>query len=310
MAVLPFGRSFNMKVSLQWKLLIVCLGMLAVLDWPVRAQDHDHDYDHRAEVHGYQGRQAHYLAEHGDFAISYADAELAFHIHLHAGAFVDGNALDEDTVFAPEQLIVAATEAAESLRPAGELWEPTGVDVNEAFWVLPQHEQEDLPALGFTTADIGTGVFVDDQVQLNLRAIQGPGDFSLWEDNAFGLPSFYLATHERQNSATFSVGLHAHYNWTFSAPGDYILVFEATAELVAGGLVDALSIFHFKVIEDPLCLAFLPGDLNGDCVVDEHDLHLVEDNLGNTARTWPMEGDHEHGREDSDQGPGNSHDLH
>ncbi len=290
-----------MKANIRLKQIVLFSVVLLVLIWFVGAQEHDHDH---GDAHVYEGSQAHYLAEHGDFEIGYEDGELELHIHLHAGTIVDGNALDEDTAFEPQQLVVVATETAEILRPATDLWGPTGVEVNEPLWVLPQHEQEGLPAFGFSTEEIEPGVFVDDQVQLNLRTIQGPGDFSLWEDNAFGLPTFFLSTHEGQNSTIFPVGLHAHFNWAFSLPGDYILVFEATAELVTGGFVDALSIYHFKVTEKPLCLESLPGDVNGDCVVDEHDLHIVEDNLGNTARTWPEDGDHEHKHEDDDHDHG------
>ena len=85
--------------------------------------------------------------------------------------------------------------------------------------------------------------------------------------------------------------------WTWSrlaaAPGDYILVFEATAELVDGGRVETLSIFRFKVVDGPFCLNPLPGDVNGDCTVDEHDLRMVEDSLGKTASCWPGHDDHE-----------------
>lgn len=290
-----------MQVDVQWKQSVAFLCVLLVGTWSVSAQDHDDDHGHdHGEAHAYEGPQAYYLAEHGDFEIGCEEGELKLHIHLHAGTIVDGNALDEDTGFDPEQLIVVATEEAEILRPPGDLLEPTGVEVNEPLWILPQHEQEGLPAFGFSTAEIEAGVFVNDQVQLSLRAMQGPGDFSLWEDDAFGLPAFYLSTHEALTSAQFPVGLHAHFNWAFGAPGDYILVFEASAELVVGGSVDALSIYHFKVTEEPLCLEPLPGDVNGDCVVDEHDLHIVEENLGKTAPSWPAEGDHDHGHDDDD----------
>ncbi len=258
----------------------------------VSAQDHDHDHDHG---HAYEGAAAYYLAEHGDFEIGLEEGELELHIHCHAGAIVDGNALEEDTGFAPEQITVVATEEAETRRPAGDLWEATGVDVNEALWVLPQHEREGLPAFGFSTEEIEPGLLVDDQVLLSLRALQGPGDFSLWEDDAFGQPGFFFSTHEGLTSSTFPIGLHAHFNWAFSAPGDYILVFEATAALVTGGSVEALAIHHFKVTEAPLCLQPLAGDVNGDCIVDEHDLHIVEDNQGKTVPSWP--GDPVHLRE-------------
>lgn len=253
----------------------------------VSAHDHDHD-----DGPVFEGTSVYYLAEHGDFEIGYEEGELELHIHLHAGAVVDGNALEDDTGFAPEQLAVVVTEEAEILRPAGDLWEATGVDVNEPLWVLPQHEREGLPAFGFSTEEIEAGLLVDDQIQLRLRALQGPGDFSLWEDDAFGQPDFFFSTHEGLTSSAFPIGLHAHYNWAFSAPGDYILVFEATADLLTGSSVETLAIYRFKVTETPLCLEPLPADVNGDGIVDEQDLQIVEDNLGEMAPCWPD--DHTH----------------
>ncbi|MFC1760775.1 choice-of-anchor M domain-containing protein [Planctomycetota bacterium] len=268
----------NTLTLLKKRIAVLLISFIMTLG--ALAEDHDHG-------HIYEGASAYYLAEHGDFEIGYEDGELEMHIHLHAGTIVDGNVLEEDTSFAPEQLVVVATETAEILRPDGSDWQPTGVDVNETLWVLPQHEKEGLPALGFSTHDIDTGLFVEDQIQLRLRALQGPGDFSLWEDNALGQPIFYISSYAGQTSAVFPIGLHAHHNWGFSAPGDYILVFEATADLVTGGSAEALSIYRFKVTDVPLRLQPLPGDVNGDGHVDEHDLHIVEDNLGETAPTWP-----------------------
>ncbi len=279
-----------MKTSLLLKALCAVLGILLIVVLPVAGDDHDHDHDHdHGHGHAYEGPPAYYTAEHGDFEIGYEDGELELHIHLHAGAVVDGNALHEDTGFEPDQLTVVATEEAEILRPAGELWEPTGVEVNEPFWVLPQHGQEGLPAYGFATEEIPSGVFVDDVVGLNLRHIKGPGDFSLWQSDAFGVPSFALSTHEELLSAAFPIGLHAHYNWGFTAPGEYTMVFEATGELVAGGQVEALSVYYFKVTEEHSCIKPLAADVNGDCRVDFLD-------IGHLASQWlePHSHDHSH----------------
>lgn len=265
--------------------------------------DHDHEHDH-GHAQPYEGETGYYLAEHGDFDIGLEEGQLELHIHLGAGAIVNGEPLEEDVVADPGQLIIVATEEAEIRRPEGDLWEPTGVDVNEPVWVLPEIEKEGLPAFGLATEEVDAGVLVDDLVILTLRYIQGPGDFSLWESDGFGLPTFLFSTHEGVTSAAFPAGRHAHYNWGFSAPGDYTLVFEVSAELVEGRFVDTLSVYRFKVTEEPLCLQLLPGDVNGDCVVDEHDLEIVQENLGKTASTWPAEGDHDH---DHDRDHGDDH---
>jgi len=233
------------------------------------------------------GETAYYLAEHGDLDIGFEEGQLDLHVHLHAGAIVNGKALPEDTSFDPDAVIVVATQEARILRPAGPLWDPTGTDVNRPLWVLPQHEKEGLPALGLATDEIETGVFVNDVVTLSLRHLKGPGDFSLWADNALGQPGFLLSTHGQILSTTLPVALHAHCNWGFTRPGTYTLVFEVTANLSGGGSTRALAICTFLVSESPIPLEALPGDINLDGVVNESDLQIVKDNLGRRIPVWP-----------------------
>jgi len=184
-------------------------------------------------------------------------------------------------------VIVVATQDARILRPAGPVWDPTGADANEPLWVLPQHEKEGLPAFGLATEDIDPGVFLGDTVTLNLRHLKGPGDFSLWSDDAFGQPGFLLSTHNRVLSAPLPVGLHSHSNWGFTRPGTYTLVFEVTGDLVSSGSARALAICTFLVSESPIPLETLPGDINRDATVNESDLQIVKDNWGRTCTVWP-----------------------
>ena len=290
------------QVTFIFRCILIAVFVLSGPSLAEEADGHDHDHDHdhhhdHGHAQAYEGQTAYYLAEHGDFDIGFADGQLHLRIHLHAGTIVDGEPLAKETVFDPGQLIVVATEEAEIPRPAGELWEPTGAEPNDALWVLPQIGREHVPAFGLATEEIDPGFFVDDTVVLSLRYLNGPGDFSLWQSDAFGIPTFLFSSHANLVAAGVPVGRHAHYNWAFTAPGDYTLVFEATAQLVAGGFVSALSVYTFKVTEGPLCLAPLPGDVNGDCVVDEYDLEIVQANLGKDAPRWPADHDHPHEHE-------------
>jgi len=102
----------KMKHTLLLFGLVVALAL--VLAGRSAAQDGDehtdHDHDHGA-AQRHEGRTAYYLAEHGDFSIGFEDGQLALHIHLHAGAIVDGEPLEADTVFDPGQLVIVATVA-------------------------------------------------------------------------------------------------------------------------------------------------------------------------------------------------------
>lgn len=279
------------------QLAVLPLLLLAVPSAKAQEHDHDHDHDHDDSAHHYAGETAYYLAEHGDFEIGLEDGGLALHFHLHAGTIVDGEPLAEDMVFEPSQLIVVATNEAKQLRPADEIWHATGADANEPLWVLPQHERQGLPALGVSTAGIEIGTLLDDAVSLELRYCDGPGQVSLWADDAFGQPSFLLSTHHQELLAILPVGLHAHYNWGFSKPGTYTLVFEASGDLVTGCHVHTLAVYTFLIADDPVLLRKPAADLNSDGIVDQTDLQLVQDQLGQTALIWPPDRQNE-SRED------------
>jgi surface-anchored protein len=230
-----------------------------------------------------------YLAGHGDLDIGVDDSnQLDLHVHVHAGGIVNGNALTEDTPFDPDQAIIVGTQDAKILRPAGATWNSTGVDANAPLWVLPQEAKANLPMFGLATEDIDPGIFVGDTVTLTLRHLKGPGDFSLWANDAFGQQQFLFSTHDKLLSTTLPVGLHAHNNWGFSRPGTYTLVFEVTGNLVVGGSTRALALYTFLISEKPIPLKPLVGDVNADGIVDDLDLAIVQGNLGQVVPVWPF----------------------
>ncbi|NQV32803.1 MAG: hypothetical protein HQ515_08920, partial [Phycisphaeraceae bacterium] len=101
-------------------------------------------------------------------------------------------------------------------------------------------------------------------------------------------------------STVLPTGLHAHFNWGFSEPGTYHLVFEVTGNLTTGEKTETLSIYTFLVTDRPICLQTLTGDLNHDGIVDEHDQAILQEHLGLTVPMWPaqdpnQEANHHHG---------------
>jgi len=262
--------------------LVIVLPAIPLL-LPPNADAQPADPDHTDER---LGRTTCYLAEHGDLDIGFAGVRLDLQIHLHAGAIVDGNTVDEDAGFEPDELIVVATHEAKILRPKRPPWDSTGIDANEPLWVLPQHERENVPAFGLATKKMEPGVFLDNVVTLSLRHAKEPGEFSLWADDAFGFPKFALSTHDQRLSSTLPVTLHARYNWGFAEPGTYTMVFEVSGDLVEGGFTCGLGLYTFQVSGKPVRLEALPGDVNQDGG-DETNLRIVEDNWGRVARVWP-----------------------
>ena len=59
----------------------------------------------------------------------------------------------------------------------------------ELFYQLPQHEEEGLLYLGIASDEVEAGVFVGDEVKLNLKSVEGPGEVYLYSTDTFGKPT-------------------------------------------------------------------------------------------------------------------------
>ena len=275
-----------MRNTRSLQVVTTLLAVTVTLLFSAAANAHDAN-----EPHDTATEAAYYLAGHGDFGVGLDDGHLHFHVHLHAGAVVDANELAEDVEYDPDHITIVASPDALALRPADAIWDASGTDANEALWVLPQHHQENLPNFGLATEELETGLFVDDSVTLSLRHLKGPGQLSIWTDDAFGQPVFLFSSHDELLSTVLPVGLHAHCNWGFTHAGIYEAVFEVSADLVTGETINDLAICTFLVAVDPVPLQALEGDVNGDGIVDGIDLVLVAENLGRTTSVWPPSDD-------------------
>ena len=97
----------------------------------------------------------------------------------------------------------------------------------DAIYVLPQDEREGVLYLGIAGDEIPAGAFNNDAVDLNLVAVNGPGNVFLYATDAFGSPTKYYDSADGIGSDDVfpvSVGGHAHQNWAFTAAGRYEVV--------------------------------------------------------------------------------------
>ncbi len=140
-------------------------------------------------------------------------------------------------------------------------------DPGETVWVLPQSFDSANHFLGmrviadpgiFQTrvgdnySNVGRGTI---SFALKSATGSGPdrgGHFGQWESLPLGGNEVYLATRdgidESDEIPTLPAGAHSHFNWAFSAPGNYFLEFEVSGRLRGSGEETShAQTFHFQV---------------------------------------------------------------
>lgn len=165
-------------------------------------------------------------------------------------------------------VVFDVSSGAEATRPAGSQWDFLGMPAGDPVWILPQVQDPSLPWLGTSTEQTANGIFTGNDMKLALTAVSGPGVVSLFQSDAFGNPLVRFATADGLSAAdaiNTKANTHAHYNWTFSEPGDYTLTIQASGTLVAGlggGLTSSDSFdVNFTVVPEPGAYALAFGAL-------------------------------------------------
>lgn len=139
--------------------------------------------------------------------------------------------------------------------PANPAFEFLG-ETNSPFYFLPQVEVEGQPFPGFDTEGL-SGLF-DGPVTLSLDGFEGPGRFSLYSVGSFGDPTLFLGSGPGgPGSFNLPVGTHAHFNWAFSAPGEYEVTLVASLDDGGNVLASAPTTFHIEVIPEPGVMSLL-----------------------------------------------------
>ncbi|MEE2615586.1 MAG: choice-of-anchor M domain-containing protein, partial [Verrucomicrobiota bacterium] len=171
--------------------------------------DHGED-DHGEDDHGEDdhGEDDHGHDDHGSAEV-YETSEVALRVNSRSATLVPNN-------------------------PAfGFLGQP-----GKLIYELPQHEEEGLLFLGIASDEVEEGAFVGDQVQLNLKSVEGPGEIYLYSTDNFGKPSIMFNTADGINeSDTFLIkaGAHSHQSMAFSEAGTYRIGFDFSGKLAATG---------------------------------------------------------------------------
>ncbi|WP_199734078.1 choice-of-anchor M domain-containing protein [Micromonospora musae] len=126
--------------------------------------------------------------------------------------------------------------------------------VGSQVWLLPMTQDPDLLWPGWNTTTLNSGVFAGDKVRLSLVDVQGPGNVTLFTQDAFGGPIIkFRGDDGLPDAIDVPVHTHAHSNWAFSALGSYTLKFQADATLTSGTTVST----------GPVDYSFVVGELPG-----------------------------------------------
>lgn len=201
-----------------------------------------------------------YTAGHADIGLGFHDGRLEFHFHAEGACL--GGVSGVSGEFEPDDIWIVVPDHAAVLRPDGSEWAFTGTNTGMPIWILPQHHHhedgghEEIPFLGLSAQEIPLGVWLNNTVTLRVGTVNGPGDFSLWQMDAFGMPVVYISTFDPASASELilSAGLHGHYNWGFTAPGLYEIEWVAEAFWIDQTPVSASAVFTFWVVPEPASL--------------------------------------------------------
>ena len=148
------------------------------------------------------------------------------HVHNHG----------TETEFKPWEAVLIVNPGAQVLAPADVAFNFLG-SPGEPVWILPQTFQPGLLYLGVGAEAIEPGTFQDDKFRLELKAVTGPGDFSLYLVDGFGKPTAFMNTRDGITAADrydVIAGSHVHMSWGFTRPGTYTVTMQASGTLANG----------------------------------------------------------------------------
>ncbi|WP_162906984.1 TIGR03773 family transporter-associated surface protein [Allorhizocola rhizosphaerae] len=121
----------------------------------------------------------------------------------------------------------------------------------DTVWVAPQDPVDGLLYAGWDTQSLDSGVFADDQVQLELKGVSGPGRLEMFQVGPLGEPiRLFSSSDTSYRTQAVPVHTHAHVNWSFTALGRYELTFQAKATLAGGGQVSSDPVRYTWVVGD------------------------------------------------------------
>ncbi len=151
-------------------------------------------------------------------------------------------------LYASNQCVVIAPESTQFTLPAGT---PFGNE-GDSLWILPQNPYPGVPYVGVSAETISAGTFTD-PFTIQLKRVEGPGQFIVWQAGSFGTFDMKMDTRDGigpDDKLTPFVGGHEHHNWGFTTSGVYRAYFQAVGRRPgqSTNIVSAETPFTFHVL--------------------------------------------------------------
>lgn len=186
---------------------------------------------------------------HVDLGIGYEGGALHPHVHDETG----------DMEYAPGEAVLVLGSNTLTTTPGTGSFSflgPAGFPV----WILPASQAPDRIFLGIGAEEIEPGMFRDDRISFDLVGLEGPGNFAAYSVNGFGSPTVVWNSADGLDGADrvrVLAGGHSHYNFAFTAPGEYTVSLRASGVLIDGATsVDSgVANFRFAVVPEPATVA-------------------------------------------------------
>ena len=194
-----------------------------------------------------------YMAGHADVSVSYEDSDWNVHYRFGGDTILNG-AIYTNYPVAPETIRVivpnnANTRIVLSSNQVNGAYAFLGATAGQTNWYISQSTVAGEPFFGLGSDELHYDQFTP-PITFRLSSFSGPGNFSMWQNDAFGNPIVGWTTANGlgdDDVISFGIPTHAHYNWGFTAPGEYVLGVTVTGTNITDGVLTSTKNIVFEV---------------------------------------------------------------
>lgn len=200
--------------------------------------------------------------EHVDIGVGYEDDAWDLHVHDE----------DNDLEYEPDVPVLYGGPNTRTTQPLDPAFAFTGASPGDDLWVLPEVQEPNKLFLGFGAEEVAPGTLdnylepdprvdaAEEWIKLQLVAVRGPGQVSVFQTDPFGAPLVWLASAgglDLEDVVFVPAGGHRHASFAFTAPGCYELDFIGSAFVNGQSVVSDVATYRLGIecVPEPSGLA-------------------------------------------------------